>query len=345
MVNERVVLNENDRRVLAELNAVFRKTLSSVLPADPGASGVAVLDYPSHQNVGDAMIWAGEMRHLGALGVPVKYAADFTRFDTAILDRCAPEATVLLHGGGNLGDIWPEYQGFRESVVESLPRRRIVQLPQTIWFESAAAARRANRVFAAHPDFTLLLREEQSMSRADQWLPDVRRMYCPDAALGMGPQAHTLGTSKRVKLLRRDAESAIGLESPLKSAAGELVDWGLTGEAALAWKLVRIPGKLHKISASTRPWLNPLVGRGYRAMTALNLSAGRRLIGSSSALLTDRLHAHVLACLCGVPHVVLDNSYGKVRAVFDAYTHRFTTATFAANPDEALKLWSDLVAP
>ena len=37
-------------------------------------------------------------------------------------------------------------------------------------------------------------------------------------------------------------------------------------------------------------------------------------------MVTDRLHAHILSLLLDIPHVVLDNSYGKVGGFVDAWT-------------------------
>jgi exopolysaccharide biosynthesis predicted pyruvyltransferase EpsI len=43
-----------------------------------------------------------------------------------------PDDPILLHGGGNFGDVWPGFQRFREQVIRESPNRRIIQLPQTI---------------------------------------------------------------------------------------------------------------------------------------------------------------------------------------------------------------------
>ena len=45
--------------------------------------------------------------------------------------------------------------------------------------------------------------------------------------------------------------------------------------------------------------------------------------------LTDRLHVHVLCTLMGIPHIVLDNSYGKIRSFADCWG----TASHASWPD------------
>ena len=36
--------------------------------------------------------------------------------------------------------------------------------------------------------------------------------------------------------------------------------------------------------------------------------------------MTDRLHAHILSLLCGVPHVLRDNATGKLRGCYEQWT-------------------------
>ena len=51
------------------------------------------------------------------------------------------------------------------------------------------------------------------------------------------------------------------------------------------------------------------------------LRAGLHLLGAGELLVTDRLHGHIVALLAGVPQVLLDNSYGKLRGFWEAWTH------------------------
>jgi pyruvyl transferase EpsO len=53
-------------------------------------------------------------------------------FDADAFRRDSPAGVVFLHGGGNLGDIWPHHQHFREAMLAEFRDRTIVQLPQSI---------------------------------------------------------------------------------------------------------------------------------------------------------------------------------------------------------------------
>jgi pyruvyl transferase EpsO len=86
-----------------------------------------------------------------------------------------------------------------------------------------------------------------------------------------------------------------------------------------------------------------LLASSYEQMLRMNLQAGVDQFRNRKLIITDRLHAHVLASLMQIPHVVLDNSYGKVRSIYENYTHRFPTAHFAASHSEARELVTDIL--
>src|SRR5262249_180799 len=58
----------------------------------------------------------------------------------------------------------------------------------------------------------------------------------------------------------------------------------------------------------------------YTALANRQLRRGTQLLSSGRVVLTDRLHAHVIALLLQIPHVVLDNSYGKVSGFVEQWT-------------------------
>lgn len=321
---------------------------SSITALDHVLSGsrkVAILDFPSHMNVGDSMIWAGEYAYLSELGADIRYQCDIERYSPHALRKCHPDGPILLHGGGNLGDIWPRFQEFREQVIEEFPNRQIIQLPQTLYFSSSDNSKRADRIFGNHENFTLMLRDWNSVERARVQLPSVNLKFVPDMALGWDPNVATTTGERGILILgRRDAEAKSDISSlsqELSSlGAVEIADWGLTGLNLALWKATRVPGSIARrfpgVLNSSRS--NAMLRPAYDAMITLNLRAGIDLFSNRSLIITDRLHAHVLAGLMDIPHVVLDNSYGKVKSIFEDYTGNFRTADYATDTAHALML-------
>ncbi|MCL9664413.1 polysaccharide pyruvyl transferase family protein [Curtobacterium albidum] len=324
-------------RTMDQLRQETRSVFASLLGTH---REVALLDFPNHQNVGDAMIWRGELDHLGAIGVRVRYSSDVQRFSPTLLEKLVPEGPILLHGGGNFGDLWPQFQIFREQVVQRFPKRKIVQLPQSIEFRDEAAAARANQIFAQHPDFHLLVRDRRSYARARALLPDVQTSFCHDAALGWQPSTTSARGQGTLVLARRDHERGTGILPAVRAALGPqdvVADWGLRGLASVLWKVSRMPlGLARKFPGlgSSRSYY-VLMRLAYAALNRLNLHDGQRLFNARTLIATDRLHAHVLALLLGKPHVVADNSYGKIAGVIEASTKDLGEFLFVNDENDA----------
>jgi len=63
----------------------------------------------------------------------------------------------------------------------------------------------------------------------------------------------------------------------------------------------------------------------------------------SRVVITDRLHAHILATLMGIPNVAMDNDYGKIEGIYSNYTGRFSTAHFAQDEAQLISTVNSLL--
>lgn len=336
-------VNDADRARLTALRDMTRGILAEEFA---NARSVALLDYPRHRNAGDALIYSGERAYLRELKVRRPYTVDIGRYDEASLRRALDEDTVVaFHGGGNLGDVWPEYQRFREETVPRLRGRQIVILPQSIWFTDPRAAARANRIFADHGRVTVLARDEDSMERARDSLPDVRVRFCPDMAFGVGEVVPASSPSVDLLYLsRNDHEKAA--QGPTSDEWADVVtDWesGMPRLISARWFANKVPGIIHKRVRPLRRGLDGALEKSHERMADLSFESARHLLSQGRVVVTDRLHAHIFALLMGRPHVVLDNNYGKIRPIFAGYSGQFSTAHTARTVDEAVELARELL--
>ncbi len=331
---------------------------SSVSPADIAATGLAalktalaghrqcaLLDFPDHGNVGDSAIWSGEIEALGIMGVDIAYVATGLSFDAKVLRERMPAGVILIHGGGNFGTIWLECQAHREAVLAGFTDYPIIQLPQSIHYDDAAALERTRALIAAHPDFKMLVRDEPSRAISEDRL-GARTIMCPDSAFFLHRRLHRSAPAVDIlALARTDRERTTSdLASVLKTTGRsfEIADWldePMTASrraAALIWprafgRLTRLPGffRLLRLAWDGAAWAR--------------IRRGCDLLSRGRVVVTDRLHAHILCTMLGIPHVVLDNNYGKVQNFIAAWTSGSALVHRASSPEEAVARAVDLL--
>jgi pyruvyl transferase EpsO len=76
---------------------------------------------------------------------------------------------------------------------------------------------------------------------------------------------------------------------------------------------------------------------------------GCRILARGRVVITNRLHAHLLCTMMGLPHVVCDTSNGKVFAYRDTWIRdrespHQSIARFANTPAEAVEMAAQLAA-
>jgi pyruvyl transferase EpsO len=312
--------------------------LGALRPLIGDSRRVALVDFPDYTNVGDSLIWLGSLKALELLGVDAPaYVASQRTYRRDEMARAVGDGVICIQGGGNLGDLWPAHQEFREQVISDFPANRIVQLPQSVEFSSPQALDRARRVFGAHRDLTILVRSERSFARAEVF--GVPTHLCPDLGMTLGKLDLPLTPSHDAVLLARTDQESQGLPLHTVPAWVKQVDWvGQPGGLAL-----RMMATLHQrpklwkaVSGSSRHFL-------FRSAARRRLQYGVEMLGSGRVVITDRLHGHVLATLLGLPHCVMDSQFGKVRALWDTWTHEVPDAVWCDTLGEAIERASEMV--
>lgn len=332
---------------LPALEAIQLQTLTVLREVLNGATKVAFVDFPNHENSGDSLIYLGELAYLKQLGVEVTYVTDYGRYDKKTLQTLAPEGPILLHGGGNFGDRWLHLQKSREEVIGDFPERHIIQLPQTIDFTNGPDLSRAQAVMSTHPNLTILIRDHAGVERTRELFPTAETLFCPDMAFGYGRVYPRRPAKVDVLVLKRqDVESVQGgISISDLGWTHETDDWGLSGRRKLAFVLLHVPGAFAKRIPFLRRRFSPLLRACYLQMAKLNVVNAIDILARGRVIVTDRLHATVLAALMGKNVIALDNANGKISAITQDYLGTMPTVRYSASPEQLPQLISDALSP
>jgi exopolysaccharide biosynthesis predicted pyruvyltransferase EpsI len=313
-------------------------------PLLPEGSRCALLGFPQHNNVGDNAIWLGEKALLDRLDVELTYVCDLSTYRRDRLLAAVPEGTILLHGGGNLGDVWPVHQAFRERVIEDFPSHRIIQLPQSIHFAGAVAMQRARAVFSSHRDLFVLARDHASAAAAREL--GARAAICPDMAFALRRLRAVGQPVVDVLWLARSDVEASSRMAPLAEQDVEVRDWLLpASDRRLARRLAgarvrfreAVNRQLERDGRVTAA-LTPVATRFFDQLARRRVSNGCELLRRGRVVITDRLHGHILSLLLGIPHVTLDNSYGKLTRFLETFSGGSPLTQAASDAEGALRL-------
>lgn len=320
------------RELVRSLGAQIGACFADSIPPGP----VSLVDFPDHSNVGDSAIWLGEMAWLDEMGRTPAYSCDLDNFDEADLLAAAPRGPILIHGGGNFGTTWIRHEEFRLHLLRRFRGRPVVQLPQSIFYDDADRAAEMAQAIREHGDFTLLVRDANSLAFAERHFDCATRL-CPDAAIYLGCSPRQPSKADILALLRTDHEAVAG-PATQPPASTIVQDWLEEGRAA-QW-LMRARIKLISLRAA-RPQDKRLTC--YRLLAETRLRRGYAILSQGKAVVTDRLHAHILSLLLDIPHVAMDNSYGKLGAFAEHWTAGYRGFHRATSRGEAFALAQTLI--
>ena len=310
-----IMENTNDF-VIATVQESIYKTLNLLVD---DKFNYAILDFPDYSNVGDSAIYLGERKVLSDIFLrPPAYVSSIRSHNNKDLNDAFEDGIIFLHGGGNFGDLYPNHQKFREDILWNHPHRKIIQLPQSIHFTNVSARIACARAIEKHPNFTLLVRDFESFEIATTHFNcDVQ--LCPDSAFALGKLIPSeTPQHKALALIRNDKESSLSSSNIEAIENLKIEDW-LTDAPNMHSLLDRI---VHRASIESRI-VNRITRQGliriFDTWAQNRLSRGVKQLSRAEFIITDRLHGHIIATLLGIPHLILDNNYGKIFSYVNAW--------------------------
>ncbi len=329
-----------------QLKNILHKALGSLKAFEQ----CALLDYPNYPNIGDHLIWLGEVFYLtDVLKAKINYATSADNFSEIQMEKRIGKSPILLQGGGNLGDIWDKHQNFREYIISRYQDRQIIILPQTIYFADPSNLIKTATIFNAHPNLTLFVRDNYSYEIALQYFRNCQVFNVPDMAFQMaGMPGLSFNYHRKHPILYhcRDDKEYNPLFSPKSINIPNLVieDWNFQKNNMRDSKNFDSKWKgFQEETTITTEWISRQIWKCFHPYSSkfynfydpflhlrswMYMHRGIYQFHQYRLIITNRLHGHILCVLMGIPHIFLPNSYHKNEAFYNTWTYSIPFCKF-----------------
>lgn len=211
----------------------------------------------------------------------------------ALKKQISARDIVFCQGGGNMGSLYKFAEDFRNKVLRSFAKNRIIIFPQTIYLSEDEAGRKTaaimKKVYGRCTDLTIFARDHRSaeIMRA-MFNNHIVEMTDIVASLDKMPR-DSVDKHSIMLCLRSDKESALDTEQKkwLYHLAKENSD------------IVTVTDTIatHELSMEER---------------AEALEKKWEVFSKAKVVITDRLHGMIFSLITGTPCVVLGNNHHKV---------------------------------
>ncbi|ABR74691.1 polysaccharide pyruvyl transferase [Actinobacillus succinogenes] len=308
--------------ILVELKQKLQKIEELIIDKND----VVYFDYPLHLNVGDLLIYAGTEQFFRDYRINVTLRRSLQAFDIQEAKKyIRPNTTILCHGGGNFGDLYPLIQKMREEIVTEFPHNRVILLPQTAHFSCRQEMQKSSALFSRHQDLHLFARDNKTFELFGEYFSD-KAYLSPDMAhqlYGSLPnKSLSIHPHRTLYFLRKDIEKS-HIESEIQATLPNLDD-------VKDWEDILLPGDLKfelwcsRFSKLANRFNLTFVKNNINRLWyrhALNvITRCQDIFLSYDEVITSRLHGHIFSCLLGLPNRVCDNSYGKNTGYYNQWT-------------------------
>lgn len=260
---------------------------------------IFMIGTPRHGNLGDHAIAVAEEHFIKEILPDWEYL----EIEMPFYRKCKKEISklvrskdlIIVSGGGWMGNQWFHNEMVVREVVQTYQKNPVLIFPQTIYYQVSENMEKeiedARRIYSAHPNLLMCLRDEQSFLFAKK-NGFGKCVYVPDIVLYEKMDSFALPRSGILVCKRFDREKSVSdevwekLEDFLKEKGGNI------------------------------KYTTTIIGKFLPENR--NSAIYKKLLEFARVklIVTDRLHAMIFAAITGTPCVAFDNTSKKVSGVY-----------------------------
>lgn len=298
------------REKILQLQGVINTNLRPLIDRD-----YYLLEVPYYTNVGDTLIWQGELDYLKTFPYKCLGMSSYESLRTPIIKK---NALVIFQGGGNFGDIWTLPHDYRLKIVAENPEHEFLFMPQTVYFKNEENLMQCARFLEAY-NVTICARDKVSYEILKKHFKN-KILLVPDMAFYIDTTQWRKNAISNKSLLfkRNDIElSQTDYLSSLEKLDLDIRDWPtMDNDLSIIPRLKTVSRKISKRLPScfdTYDWFCQNIYRKYL------IASGVEFLSAYTEIYTTRLHGAILATLLNIKTTFIDNSYGKNKNFYDTW--------------------------
>lgn len=295
---------------IKELRNIIDATLRPLINRDH-----MLLELPYHSNIGDCLIWEGERAFLSKL--PIRCQGSFSLNSK---ENCKDSSTILLlHGGGNFGDLYLNEREYKRRIISTYPNNPIIQLPQSVWYDNENLLKEDVELLGQHPNLTICARDKWSYDFLKKHFSKNKILLVPDMAFYIDEKIlskyRNLSISgKKIYIKRIDKEYVPSTGIDFKDDT-TIADWPTFTKPLSSLKVLKRIESVNKHFGKWLPFMNTIEGLFAEDIFLKDMTiAGLEFLSPYDTVITTRLHAMILATLLHKKVEYIDNSSGKLSA-------------------------------
>jgi exopolysaccharide biosynthesis predicted pyruvyltransferase EpsI len=305
----------NSKSKINELKTIIHEALKPIINQN-----YIYLDLPYHENIGDTLIWKGTEEFLKKMPFKCLYRSSYNTYKVPKIDK---NVIVLLHGGGNFGDLYEAHNKFRLKIISQFPDNPIIILPQTVYYKRQEALHLHATEFGKHRNLTICARDHITLEILQKNFSKNKILLLPDMAFCIPEsflnQHKKVEENRNLYFKRSDIEfQDLNFQDFLKEVNGIDVDehdWPTYEKITLEWKnyyrLLNIKSRFSKSRSFEKLITNVIDWYFLNIYFPKLLKIGTQFISPYKHVYTTRLHGAILSILLDKKVSFLDNSYGK----------------------------------
>ncbi|MEH7115783.1 polysaccharide pyruvyl transferase family protein [Neobacillus niacini] len=216
---------------------------------------------------------------------------------------------ITIIGGGNMGNLYENYENRRKFIIHLFPDNKIISFPQSIDFRTESSLNKSIKVYSKHQNLHIFAREAQSFELMKKCFKNNHIYLVPDIVLSLEMEESTYNREGIILCLRNDLEK--------------------------------------KITNNQKERLILSINKKYKAVTNYDTfiynftkeSAAKELesiffaFKKAKVVVTDRLHGMIFCAITKTPCLVLPNSNHKIAGTYKKWLDHLNYIIFVEDFD------------